>query len=58
MEQCKLLATLITEKSQPAERISALEVALLRRFRSLRPQDQATVFKLMEGLAALTDLEN
>lgn len=59
MEQCKLLvATLIAEKWQPVERLSALEAALLRRFRCLRPQDRETVFKLMEGLVALTELEN
>lgn len=58
MEQCKPLSPIVTEKSLSAEWLSAQELSLLRRFRGLRLQDQATVFKLMEGLAALTELES
>ena len=58
MEQCKLPVITVTEKHPLPDRLSVLEWSLLRRFRQLRPADQAVVFKMMEGLAALTDQDN
>lgn len=46
-----------TQPPQPAEPVTALEWTLLRRFRGMRPSDQAAVIRLMDALAKLTELE-
>lgn len=46
-----------TPPPQPAEPVTALEWTLLRRFRGMRPSDQAAVIRLMDALAKLTELE-
>ncbi len=58
MEHGNLLAQPVTEQPLPTERLCAREWSLLCLFRTLAPDDQTGVFKLMEGLAALTELEN
>lgn len=58
MEQRKLPAPAVTKKPPQIERLNALELSLLRGFRRLKPVDQAAVFRLMDGLVALTELEN
>ncbi|QIE87019.1 hypothetical protein [Pseudomonas nitroreducens] len=57
MEHGNLVAQPVTEQPLPTERLCARERSLLRLFRALKPDDQAVVFKLMGGLAALTELE-
>ncbi|MDF3935338.1 hypothetical protein [Pseudomonas citronellolis] len=58
MEHGNLLVPPVTEPSPPADRLNAREWSLLRRFRVLKPSDQAALLQLMEGLAALTELED
>ncbi|WP_269963960.1 hypothetical protein [Pseudomonas citronellolis] len=58
MEHHNAAMSTINEKSSPIERLSTLEWLLLSRFRGLEPQDQAVVFKMIEGLSALMELDN
>lgn len=58
MEHGNHLAQPVTEQPLPTERLCVREWSLLRLFRALSPDDQAGVFKLMEGLAALSEMEN
>lgn len=57
MENNKLPAPTATENWPQPEWLSAQEHVLLRRFRRLQPQDQAALFRLMDGLERLADLE-